>query len=298
MYDVANDGKILGNAIMMVCCGLGYINVFFYTLLLCNIVTLSSDANNVILAVIKPGRALAVTGILFVIVILIFATLGYILYGNENFCEAGDCDITPRNLYDTFWLVLDGGIRLGDIGSVMVRTSYQDGDSYHQRILFMLFFFIILGALLFNMVTGIIVDTFSSLRESHASREEKYKTESFISGIDREVYEEEGLDFEILKNEDQNMWSYVYYLLYLEDKHPSEHTGADRFVTSQIVAKNNNWFPISLSFELQKLQKFKQEGVSIENQVAAANQNIKVLTKQVNEMMSKLTSMEKFLKET
>jgi len=281
-YDVLFDGKILGNVLLCACCGLGFINVFFYTLLLCNIVTLSEDAYNVILAVTTPGRALGVTGVLFVIVILIFSTLGFILYGQDSFCEGGDCELTPRNLYDTFWLVLDGGIRSGDIGSLMTATSHLDTEVYHQRILFMLSFFIILGALLFNMVTGIIVDTFSSLREETAVRLEKINSESFISGISREEYDEVGLKFEDLTQEHQNIWSYVYFLLQLDQKDASEMCGAERFVVARIKDNDTSWFPIFMSFELQKTTKATEEGDSLEDQISEAIEKITIATDKID----------------
>ena len=74
----------------------------------------------------QPGRALLVTGVLFIIVILIFATLGFILYGTENFCEGGDCEMPPRNLYDTFWLVLDGGIRYKPVEFKTLKLRFSE----------------------------------------------------------------------------------------------------------------------------------------------------------------------------
>jgi len=290
-YDVLFDEKIIGNLLLLLCTFLGFSsNVFFFTLLLCDIVSLSDDAKNVLLAVTKPGRALALTGVLFVIVILIFSTLGFILYGSGNFCEAGDCEQTPGNLYYTFLLVLDGGIRSGDIGSLMTGTTHDEGSVYVQRILFMLAFFIILGALLFNMVTGIIVDTFSSLREETASRLEKMNTESFISGISREDYEEAGLKFEKLIEKDQNLWNYIFFYLYLDKKDKSDLTGAERYVLKRISRKDNNWFPNLVSFQLQQTKEVEETGVSMETQMALANSNIEKLFGKVEEILKILNS--------
>jgi len=291
-YDVFFNGKVFGNFLLLACSILGYFNVFFYTLMLCNIVTLSEDANNVLIAATKPGRALLVTGVLFIIVILIFATLGFILYGTENFCEGGDCEMPPRNLYDTFWLVLDGGIRSGDIGGLMTGTSHEDAGTYHQRIFFMLGFFIIIGALLFNMVTGIIVDTFSSLREDTMARNEKMQSEAFISGISRETYDEVGLKFEDLTDRDQYIWNYVYFLLYLRKKDKSDLTGAERHVLSSIASKDNNWFPIFKSFQLQQVSQGGEEGPSVEDQIAETNLKIDKATdkmQQTDEKIDKLS---------
>ena len=74
-------------------------------------------------------------------------------------------------------------------------------------------FFIILGVLLFDMVTGIILDTFGALREEVAEREEKMNNETFVSGLTRQSIEEiEGnsIDFETLNTGDQNQWNYLY----------------------------------------------------------------------------------------
>jgi len=296
VYDVVVDQKISGNLVMLTCSVLGYmVNVFFFTLLLCDIVSLSEDAKNVLLAVTKPGRALALTGVLFIIVILIFSTLGFIIYGSQNFCEAEDCHLTPRNLFDTFWLVLDGGIRTGDIGSLMTGTSHEDGEVYIQRIIFMLLFFIILGALLFNMVTGIIVDTFSSLREETATRLEKLKSESFISGISRDMYDQMGLKFDDLIQKDQNMWNYIFFHLYLDKKDKTELTGAERYVLRQITRKDNSWFPVLQSFQLQQTKEVEIEGVSIEAQIVDVNANIALTKSNVEKLSLQVAEIMKIL---
>ena len=55
----------------------------------------------------------------------------------------------------------------------MEGVTYQAGAGWFTRLFFDVSFFIILGVLLFDMVTGIIVDTFGELREETEKRKEK-----------------------------------------------------------------------------------------------------------------------------
>jgi hypothetical protein len=64
------------------------------------------------------------------------------------------------------------------------------GETYYARILFDIFFFIAVIVLLFDMVAGIIVDTFVSLRE------ETEAPMKFLSGLTREKCTEVGVSFE------------------------------------------------------------------------------------------------------
>merc|ERR1719198_1563614 len=121
------------------------------------------------------------------------------------------------NLAMCFFATLDIGMRTGDIvGNAMDSVSYQDGLTYADRVLFGIVFFFLLGVILFDIVTGLIIDTFSNLREDTANRLAYMLNTAFISDLERADYEEHGPDFKFDKlNADQNTWNYVYFMAYL-----------------------------------------------------------------------------------
>ena len=101
------------------------------------------------------------------------------------------CDTLLKCFTQTIYL----GIRAGDIAEIL---DDPDESNYTTRMLFDLSFFLILGILFFDMVTGIILDTFGALREEVAERKTILQSESFVSGLERKEIEEigEGLNFD------------------------------------------------------------------------------------------------------
>lgn len=173
---------------------LGYNYLYFYAFVLLDIVSMSEHMKNAVRAVTRPMSSLCSVFILFVLVVLIFAIIGYFVFddafiinGEELEVDDGGVVSGKDNLFCSsplgcFWTVAYGGVRAGDIAEIMTDISPDQNHHYFARILFDMAFFIILGVLLFDMVTGIIVDTFVSLREETVEREDTLKNEVFISG--------------------------------------------------------------------------------------------------------------------
>ena len=187
---------------------------------------------------------------LFVIVICCYTSFAYFLFGNGQFGGEDDrmieyfVNVSSINGTETeelqptglVWLpeeeegAVDGcttllecftqtvylGIRTGDIAEVL---DDPDESNYTTRMLFDLSFFLILGILLFDMVTGIILDTFGALREEVAERHSILANESFISGLERKEIDEigEGLNFDSINEADQRIWDYIFYIIYIRD---------------------------------------------------------------------------------
>jgi len=159
--------------------GLGY-HYSFFSLLLLDFLTLSEDARNTVRSVTKPWRSLLSLVVIFLVVLVIFGIFGYAYFSPGMFLsQAGalninaqgqlvqNSDINCESMMDCLGLVLYGGIRSSDIASVMQQVypnSEVAGFDFAGRFFYDLLFFITIGALLFNMLTGIIVDTFSELR--------------------------------------------------------------------------------------------------------------------------------------
>jgi hypothetical protein len=173
----------------------GYNYLYFYAFVLLDMVSMSEHMKNVVRAVTRPIKSLCSVFILFIFVVLIFAIIGFFIFDDAyiiNGYELGVDDLgavsASENTYCTspmacFWDVAYGAVRAGDIAEIMQEISPEQGDHYYKRLVFDMLFFVILGVLLFDMVTGIIVDTFVSLREETCEREEIIKNEVFVSGM-------------------------------------------------------------------------------------------------------------------
>merc|ERR1711998_181013 len=151
--------------------------------------------------------------------------------GKVNGTMSFDYEIkTCKNLALCFFNTLDVGMRTGDLsGNAMDTVTYKDGLLYADRVLYGLVFFLFLGVILFDIVTGIIIDTFGALREETANRIEYLRDTAFISEIERSDYEEHGAEFkyEKLEGEDQHKWNYIFYIAHLRLKDPMFYTGSE-----------------------------------------------------------------------
>ena len=65
------------------------------------------------------------------------------------------------------WLIMYHGVPTGSLEGVLDVKTNEDLD-FLPRMFFDLSFFVIVGIILFNVITGLMVDTFSSLREEAA----------------------------------------------------------------------------------------------------------------------------------
>ena len=76
-----------------------------------------------------------------------------------------------------------------------------------------------------DVVFGIIIDTFAELRESNAFIKHHMENYCFICGIDRFTFETKGAGFVPHIKQDHNMWHYMFLMIYLRDKDPTEYNG-------------------------------------------------------------------------
>ena len=72
-----------------------------------------------------------------------------------------------------------------------------------------------------NVVSGIIIDTFGSLREEFKQLQEDLENICFICGLDKDTIEkntDSNMNFEIHKKEEHNIWNYIFFIGYISWK--------------------------------------------------------------------------------
>ena len=129
---------------------------------------------------------------------------------------------------------------------VLGGPNYYNNDGDLSRYLLEISYVIIIVWLVFQIISGLIFDTFSSLRKEQEAIEEDYKNVCFICGLDRELLEKyytgrEGFDRHL---QDHNVSSYFSYIFYLKEKNSSEYSGMESYVQEQIELEHISWLPI------------------------------------------------------
>ena len=118
---------------------------------------------------------------------------------------------------------------------------------------FSLLFYLLMGVIMMNIVTGITIDTFGALREETNARAAYMSNTAFVSEFTRNEYSDLGVDFSFdrLIDEEQHLWNYVYFLCHLRLKDPAEYTGPETMVWRFIQKSDPQWMPFKLTWAVQ-----------------------------------------------
>lgn len=91
--------------------------------------------------------------------------------------------------------------------------------------------------LLSSIITGIIIDTFSVLREENEEQLKDIQGYCLICGIDRGSIDKKSKNkkgFKFHVKYEHSSWNYIYYISYLEDKNKSEYFGLESYIQAKI----------------------------------------------------------------
>ena len=179
----------------------------------------------------------------------------------------------------------------------MDTLTYED-HHWTGHLIFNLTFFIIIGALLLNMVTGVIVDTFSELREDEKERRDKLNNVCFICGIERAKMDELGAgnDFEEHIRHHHDRWSYFYFLHYIwHMRDPMEYNGVESYVDNCVKEHKVSWIPNRRWLKLQKLEQTKADEAksqrTAETRIGALSEQVERLSAGQDAVMALLSDM-------
>lgn len=233
-------------------CALSYLGFFvapyWYCIQPLQIIWKSPQLYNVVESIIKNKWSLFLTFILLLVCVNIFTVIAYFIF-SEMFDEgqtgfAGNCDTMSRCFTTTLLYGLKAGGGIGDDSNTPIFTL-PDPSRYFGRIIYDLLFFVIMIILFLNLVFGIILDTFSQLREGREGIEEDQEIKCFICGISRDELDKVtpgGFDQHITF--EHNMWNYLFFMMYCRGVDPNDHTGQEGYVWHAMEAHDPRWFPV------------------------------------------------------
>uniref|UniRef100_A0A4W5RP63 Ion transport domain-containing protein n=1 Tax=Hucho hucho TaxID=62062 RepID=A0A4W5RP63_9TELE len=211
---------------------------------------------------------------------------------------AGEDDGTER-VCDTLLMcivtVLNQGLRNGGgVGDVLRKPS-KDDPLFVARVVYDLLFFFIVIIIVLNLIFGVIIDTFADLRSEKQRKEEILKTTCFICGLERDKFDNKTVSFEEHITSEHNMWHYLYFLVLVRVKDPTEYTGPESYVAQMIKEKNLDWFP-----RMRAMSLVSSEGESEQNEMRSLQEKldgtvklVSLLSSQLFELKEKMTEQRK-----
>lgn len=196
-------------------------------------------------AVTVNKSQLLMTAMLEFILIWIYSSLlftfFYDMYFNDsikfNANETGDS--VCRNLFFCYISTINYGLRAGGgIGDFFPSNSYYNDSkiTYFIRAINDLSFFAIIIVTFFNIIFGIIIDTFATLRAEKADKEDDMRNICFICSIYRQSIDkdsEEGFMHHIRL--EHNLWQYVFFIIHLNTKDETDYNGTESFVSDKLA---------------------------------------------------------------
>jgi hypothetical protein len=100
-------------------------------------------------------------------------------------------------------VAINGGLRSGDVGSVMITNEWSGGG----LILYKFSYFVLVVLLLLNVILGIVLDTFAELRQDAIEAEDSLNNYCFVCSIDRQTFDRYGQGFEKHYKNDHYLWN-------------------------------------------------------------------------------------------
>jgi hypothetical protein len=143
------------------------------------------------------------------------------------------------------------GLRLG--GGVGEYIGYKDDAALGVRYVVDFAFFITVLIILLNVVFGIIIDTFSELREEKKERRHNTCDTCFICSFSK--HEFDGLGHNAFQNHirsEHNMWAYMKFICFLWEQDQDDDDGLELYVRYCLKKNDLSWFPRLSSLKLHQ----------------------------------------------
>uniref|UniRef100_A0A8C4ZUA4 Inositol 1,4,5-trisphosphate receptor n=1 Tax=Gadus morhua TaxID=8049 RepID=A0A8C4ZUA4_GADMO len=312
------DVEFLYHLLYLIICSLGvFVHVFFYSLLLFDLVYREETLLNVIKSVTRNGRSIVLTAVLALILVYLFSIVGYIFF-KDDFILAVDripnktlgrlavplsvpftcenCSPSPLVIEDKervcdslimcIVTVLSHGLRSGGgVGDVLRKPSKEE-PLFAARVIYDLLFFFMVIIIVLNLIFGVIIDTFADLRSEKQKKEEVLKTTCFICGLERDKFDNKTVTFEEHIKVEHNMWHYLFFIVLVKVKDSTEYTGPESYVAEMIRDHNLDWFP-----RMRAMSLVSSDADGEQNEIRNLQEKLESTMKLVTNLSGQLTEL-------
>ena len=246
IYNILTDVQLLYfiGLLIMTILGLA-INPFFYTYLISYLIYKSPILLSVLQSIWIPRYSIGLTIALLFMVVYAFTIFSYKYY------YADYPDHTCYNLWTCYIVSYDQTFKAGSGIGPYLGAPYVSDDTgetiRYGRVIFDNLEYIIINVLLLGIISGIIIDTFSELRQKNYDRNLDSISTCFICEKSREDLEKKygtnGFEFHV--NSQHNIWDYLFFIAYLHTKMESgrQLNTIERYTYQKIESDDQSWFP-------------------------------------------------------
>merc|ERR1712117_350884 len=182
----------------------------------------------------------------------------------------------------------------GGIGDVLRQPSSKD-PLFMVRVLYDILFFFVVIIIVLNLIFGVIIDTFADLRSEKHNTEEIKKNTCFICGLERKDFDNKNVTFEDHVNKEHNMWNYLWFIVLIKVKDPTEFTGPESYVHEMVKKRCLDWFPRlrAISLAVEEVEAEQNEYRTLHSQLEATQELVKKLSDQLSDLRDQMTEQRK-----
>ena len=217
-----------------------------YAFLLLPIIDLNNILKNIIISMKLQYKEVCLTFFFAAIIMYVFSNLIYFFF-NEDYSQVIEYkkDNVCKTLIFCFMNTLDSGLRArGGIGDSAIRISFcKHKMHYIKRLIVDDLFFLLIVIIAIDLVFGIILGAFTTLRNKEQRHSTDKKRHCFICHVNKNVLEKNRENFNEHRNKTHNLWNYVYYMITLKLSYPHDLNEINSYAIKKIENKDISWMP-------------------------------------------------------
>ncbi|KAK3094787.1 hypothetical protein FSP39_006217 [Pinctada imbricata] len=215
---------------------------YFFAFHLLHLAELNQLLKRVIQAVTTNGKSLLMVALLGLALFFCYSLVAFALFRESYLLEAsgrhcrtvGQCLVTMihHGFVDSPYTTFEG----------LMNVNYDD---VVKITIFDVTFFILVTTIGLNIIFGIIVDTFSQLRDSKWEIDKDMQNNCFICSRESYDFERHGGGFEKHVKEEHNQWAYLFFFIHLDETRPNDYTALELYVFKMLQQNVYDFFPLN-----------------------------------------------------
>lgn len=225
----------------------------FYSFLLIGIIKYNVTTKSILSAFMYRKDQILCMLALLILLINCYSSYGFFYIQNEYIVNNEDTDNQNVNLCSSLLSCetsfFNYGVRSGGgIGDILTEKTYDEGLTYFLRLGADLVFYITITLLVINMFSGIIIETFGSLREEADIQNDDIKNNCFICSVRSVEFKRRNIDFNNHVNTEHKLDDYIKVILtysLMSEKDAQFLDSNERYIWDCIQNKRYECFPIN-----------------------------------------------------
>ncbi len=220
-------------------------STFAFTLLLMHFVKFSKAG--LVVYAFRMGIVQLIHMIIFLLILVWIYSLIAFYWVNPQYLVKIKNDVEENicaSVTQCFVSFFNHGIRNGGgLADMMPKEPFSDTPGYTGRYLIDMLFFILVILLILNMINGIIINTFSQLREEQEVKEADINNNCFICNLTRNTFQKKKIYFDTHANKQHYIRDYLLYLISIKLK-PEKDLDPDETRIAEALKLNDvSFFP-------------------------------------------------------